>query len=143
MGTSTRAIVRERLTMKFTAALLTLTAAERNGKTDAQGIHIGGGAFDAGTPEGVALWAIRKCRKKICHSWSFGRCPINDIGAGTNVLPTSPVDTSPTALYFRTRTSEDASRKKSGASSPKTCSAISVDSTKSSLSSPPKSLLKS
>jgi len=80
MGTSTRAIVRERLTMKFTAALLTLTAAERNGKTDAQGIHIGGGAFDAGTPEGVALWAIRKCRKKICHSWSFGRCPINDIG---------------------------------------------------------------
>ncbi|CAG5094356.1 Oidioi.mRNA.OKI2018_I69.XSR.g13481.t1.cds [Oikopleura dioica] len=65
--------------MKFASALLALAAAERNGKLDDDGIHIGGGAFDAGTPEEVALWSIRKCRKKICAAWSFGRCPINNI----------------------------------------------------------------
>jgi len=47
------------------------------GKTDQFQIHIGGGAFDAGTSEALAKWAIRKCEKKVCAVWPWAKCPLS------------------------------------------------------------------
>lgn len=49
------------------------------GKDDPRGVHIGGGAFDPGTSDGLALWAIRKCKKKVCAVWPWAKCPLSDI----------------------------------------------------------------
>jgi len=46
------------------------------GRTDSFKIHIGGGAFDAGTSEALAKWAIRKCEKKVCAVWAWAKCPL-------------------------------------------------------------------
>jgi hypothetical protein len=47
------------------------------GRTDEFKIHIGGGAFDAGTSEALAKWAIRKCEKKVCAVWAWAKCPLD------------------------------------------------------------------
>jgi len=52
---------------------------EGHGKLDDDNIHIGGGAFDPGTTDGLALWAIRKCKKKVCAVWPWAQCPLTDI----------------------------------------------------------------
>lgn len=46
------------------------------GRPDGFAIHIGGGAFDAGTSEALAKWAIRKCEKKVCAVWPWAQCPL-------------------------------------------------------------------
>lgn len=48
-----------------------------DGKLDQFAIHIGGGAFDAGTSETLAKWAIRKCEKKVCSVWPWAQCPLH------------------------------------------------------------------
>lgn len=48
-----------------------------DGKLDQFSIHIGGGAFDAGTSETLAKWAIRKCEKKVCSVWPWAQCPLH------------------------------------------------------------------
>jgi len=50
-----------------------------HGRSDMEGVHIGGGAFDPGTTDGLALWAIRKCKKKVCAVWPWAKCPLGDI----------------------------------------------------------------
>jgi len=52
---------------------------EGHGREDDTGVHIGGGAFDPGTSDGLALWAIRKCKKKVCAVWPWAKCPMSDI----------------------------------------------------------------
>lgn len=46
-----------------------------NARLDPQGVHIGGGAFDKGTSEGIARWAIKKCQRKVCSVWPWAQCP--------------------------------------------------------------------
>jgi hypothetical protein len=61
-------------------ALLVLSASamkHEKGRTDEFKIHIGGGAFDAGTSEALAKWAIRKCEKKVCAVWAWAKCPLD------------------------------------------------------------------
>lgn len=69
--------------MKLTIALIASANAMADGtghgKEDKSGIHLGGGAFDSGTPRDTALWAIRKCRKQICATWPWAKCPTTEI----------------------------------------------------------------
>jgi len=66
--------------MKLAVTLVaSVLGMEGHGHLDPKGIHLGGGAFDPGTSDGLALWAIRKCKKKVCAVWPFAKCPLNDI----------------------------------------------------------------
>lgn len=66
--------------MKLTITLFaSVFGMEGHGRMDADNIHLGGGAFDPGTSDGLALWAIRKCKKKVCAVWPWAKCPLNDI----------------------------------------------------------------
>jgi len=67
--------------MKLALGLFAIASAmEGHGKPDKHGIHIGGGAFDQGTTDNLALWAIRKCKKKVCAVWPWAKCPLKDVG---------------------------------------------------------------
>lgn len=65
--------------MKIQALLVLGASAMKHekGRTDEFKIHIGGGAFDAGTSEALAKWAIRKCEKKVCAVWAWAKCPLD------------------------------------------------------------------
>jgi len=66
--------------MKLQASMILLgcdAMKHMEGKVDQFSIHIGGGAFDAGTSETLAKWAIRKCEKKVCSVWPWAQCPLN------------------------------------------------------------------
>jgi len=66
--------------MKLACSLLVLGSdamKHMEGKTDQFHVHIGGGAFDAGTSETLAKWAIRKCEKKVCSVWPWAKCPLD------------------------------------------------------------------
>jgi len=66
--------------MKLQASMILLgcdAMKHMDGKLDQFAIHIGGGAFDAGTSETLAKWAIRKCEKKVCSVWPWAQCPLH------------------------------------------------------------------
>lgn len=69
-----------KLALTLYASVFGMEDGTGHGKQDADNIHIGGGAFDAGTHDALALWAIRKCKKKVCAVWPWAKCPLTDIG---------------------------------------------------------------
>merc|ERR1711935_503953 len=83
MGKSSFAVKKnetKREIMKLQASMILLgcdAMKHMDGKLDQFAIHIGGGAFDAGTSETLAKWAIRKCEKKVCSVWPWAQCPLH------------------------------------------------------------------